>query len=154
MSAEVGIDSGELEKLVSKLDTLEKDFPARRRDFVESVGRKLYQALRSRMGGGKVAGWQGVFYGSKGGWAAIRPHAKVYQETKTGKRYAVGYITGAIEGGHKVRDPSGTAKRYRPAIRVGRNVPGKYYYRDTRAGMEQMVLQEAQALVEQMAREV
>lgn len=37
-------------------------------------------------------------YGNEGGYVAVRAKADTYQTTKSGKRYAVGYVTNAIEG--------------------------------------------------------
>ena len=54
---------------------------------------------------------------------AVRAKAKTYLGG-----YAAGYITNALEGGHKVRQPSAAGSRSRAKTD---RVPGKYMYRDT-----------------------
>ena len=56
----------------------------------------------------------------------MRPKAKTWTETnRSGKRYAVGYVTNAITSGH--RTPSGGY------------VPGKGFYADANAGARAIV---------------
>ena len=59
--------------------------------------------------------------GSGGGYTAVRPAAKTYD--RAGK--AVGYVTNAIVGGHRVRTGRGPSR-----ARMQR-VPGKWMYRGT-----------------------
>ena len=55
-----------------------------------------------------MANVQEVYTGDGGGYAAVR--AKADTELRG---YAAGYITNALENGHKVRGPSNDAKRKR-----------------------------------------
>ncbi len=113
----VTVDTSGLDRLMESWDALVKQFPEKKRGLLEQVGARLLQAVQTGIGGtGKVAGWQAPHMGSGGGYVAVRPKAETYQTTKSGKRYAVGYITNAIEGGHRHGGPRGGGKgyRYRP----------------------------------------
>ena len=141
MATSVGTE--DLDRLLQSWDHLLKQFPASKRKLLESLGEELLSDVRGRIGGtGKVAGWQAPHQGSGGGYVAVRPLADTYQTTKSGKRYAVGYVTNAIEGGHKHGRPrGGTAKGYR--YRRGRMhiaaVPGRWFYQDAREALQRGV---------------
>ena len=62
-----------------------------------------------------------------------------------GKRYAVGYITNAFEGGHKIRKPQG-GKGYRPRIKVAA-VPGRWSYDAVRRQLAGMSQEDVDALM-------
>jgi len=110
----------QLEILADRFDKSAEMFPEIRREALEKAGRELLPALRGRIGGhGKVQNWQDVYMGSRGGYAAVRPKAKTFAETKReGRQYAVGAVTTAIEHGHKTRGGAG-------------RVPGKHFYLST-----------------------
>ena len=115
------------------------------------VGQELLTQVRQEIGGkGKVAGWQDIHMGSKGGYVAVRARAKEYQTTKSGKRYAVGYVTNAIEGGHRTggRRPGRKAEgyRYRPRIHKAA-VPGKWTYKMVRGQLDAITQQELDQLL-------
>ena len=98
----VTVDTSGLDRLMESWDALVKQFPEKKRGLLEQIGARLLQEVRTGIGGtGKVSGWQAPHMGSGGGYVAVRPKAETYQTTKSGKRYAVGYITNAIEGGHR-----------------------------------------------------
>lgn len=103
-----------------------------RRSVLEEAGEEVLRAVRGRIGGhGKVQRWQAVHLGSGGGYAAVRAVARM----DDGHGRAAGAVTNAIESGHKVREPSGRAARYRPRRRMDR-VPGKYMYAESRGDLE------------------
>ena len=123
------------------------------------VGEELLSMVRQSAGThmnaarGRVASWQRAYTGTHGGYVAVRAAADTYIYTKSGKKYAVGYVTNAVENGHRVRLPSGTAARYKPRIRTAGRVPGRYFYRDVQnqtASLEQ----KAKTLVEEKLKEV
>ena len=96
-----------LDRILASWDALQRDFPAMKRELLEELGRELLSRVQGKIPGtGTVRGWQERYIGSKNGYVAIRPKAKTYQTTAGGKRYAVGHVTNAIEGGHKHRGPS------------------------------------------------
>ncbi len=75
-----------------------KKVPEERRDMFEEIAEELLQAVCGRIGGvGKVQSWQDAYVGSGGGYAAVRPVADAYDA----HGYAVGYVTNAINSGHK-----------------------------------------------------
>ena len=112
----------ELEILARQLEDSCETLQEVRRSALEKAGDKLLRAVRSRIGGtGKVQSWQERHMGSGGGYTAVRPAAKTYDRAGD----AVGYVTNAIEGGHRVRTGSGPSR-----ARMQR-VPGKWMYRST-----------------------
>lgn len=156
---EIRIDKSELERLISKLDAAPEMLRAAKQKAFAAAAPKLKQAVDAQIGGtGKVRSWQGQFVGSKGGYAAVRPKAKTYIETK-GKRpsrggpkkYAVGYVTNAINSGHRFPDPSGKARRYKARIKSGQmNVPGRQFYEAAEAQVSHV----AQEAGEQIIRDL
>lgn len=90
-----------------------------------------------------------LMVGSGGGYVAVRPKAETYQTTKSGKQYAVGYITNAIEGGYRHGGPRGGGKgyRYRPRYQTAA-VPGRFFYEAARAHLAGMGQEEADRLVQ------
>ena len=101
------VDTSGLDRLVESWDRLLKQFPDGKRKALEQMWRYLLLGVQRKIGGsGKVAGWQAPHMGTKGGYVAVRAKADTYQTTKSGKRYAVGYVTNAIEGGTPPRRPT------------------------------------------------
>lgn len=148
---EIQIDKSELERLISKLDAAPEVLREVKRRAIAAAAPKLKQAVDAQIGGtGKVRSWQGQFVGSKGGYAAVRPKAKTYTDpTKRGKRYAVGYVTNAINSGHRFPTPSGKVKRYKPRIKSGRmNVPGRQFYEAAEAQLSQVTQEAGEQIVQ------
>ena len=143
------VDTTGLDRLVESWDALVQRFPQEKRSALAEMGADLLRKVRGEIGGtGKVAGWQAPHMGSGGGYVAVRVKANTYQVTKSGKRYAVGYITSAIEGGHKIRKPQG-GKGYRSRVKVAA-VPGRWAYDAVRrqlAGMNQEDVDALMALI-------
>lgn len=140
------VDTTSLERLVESWDALVQRFPREKRAALEAMGTELLQQVRGEIGGtGKVAGWQVPHMGSGGGYVAVRAKENTYQVTKSGKRYAVGYISKAVEGGHKIRKPQG-GKGYRPRIKVAA-VPGRWSYDAVRRQLAGMSQEDVDALM-------
>ena len=140
------------DKLEQSWTSLLKTFPAEKRKVLQEIGAELLQQVRREIGGeGKVAGWQETHMGSGGGYVAVRARANTYQTTKSGKRYAVGYITNAIEGGHRTAGRhSGTKSkgyRYRPRNKVAA-VPGKWFYADVRERLDALTQDDLRKLMQ------
>ena len=138
----------DLEEIARRLEGSVARLGEVRRRVLEDAGGQALSAVQAKIGGsGKVQDWQSVYLGSRGGYAAVRPKAGTY--TGTGRRlYPVGYVTNAIENGHRVRPASGTAKRSRPSRAAVSFVPGKHMYLTTTTG------QIAAAAAEQIEREM
>ena len=127
------LDMKELDK---RLDELLKRLPEERRRLHEEladmakteVDRKIGERLSE---GQRVKEWQDKFVGSKGGYAAVRAKAKTYAGKNV--KYAVGYITNAIESGHNIRTASGKAKKARKSRAKMSWVPGRHFYLSARS---------------------
>lgn len=149
------IDVSDLDRLLASWDKLLKEFPGSKRDVLERMGQRLLAQVKKEIGGtGTVQGWQERYVGSKNGYVAVRPKAKTYKTTAGGKKYAVGYVTNAIEGGHKHRKPSQVKKdgyKYRARIHVAA-VPGKHFYAAVRARPESVVQDELKQLAAEVAQ--
>ena len=137
----------DLDRLMEGWDELVRRFPGEKRALLERLGPKMLQAVRQQIGGsGKVAGWQAPYMGSGGGYTGVRARADTYQTTKGGKRYAVGYITNRIEGGHRISKPRG-GKNYTSRVQVAA-VPGLWFYDAVRQGLPSMAQGEISDLLE------
>ena len=142
------VDTSGLDKLLESWDILLRQFPDAKRRILARIGPEMLERVRREIGGeGKVAGWQSLHYGSGGGYAAVRPARDVYQATKSGKRYSVGYITNAIEQGHRVpaRRDWNTPRRGRSKLAA---VPGRWFYAAVRQMLPDMAEAEVRALTE------
>lgn len=149
MVQEIKLDQNELDRLVEKLEQAPDILKDAKRQAFEMAAPKMKAALDSEIGGtGKVQRWQGQYVGSKGGYAAVRPLKDTYTEAtkKKSNRYAVGYVTNAINSGHRFPAPSGRPG-YKPRIYSGRqNVAGKQFYEAAEAKLPEI----AQAAAEQV----
>ena len=145
------VDASDLTRLDAKLaDAIDRSKEIRR-EMLTDVGEQLLAQVRQKIGGtGKVQRWQHTHLGTGGGYVAVRAKAKTYQVTKSGKRYAVGYITIAIEGGHKHGGRRGSSKkgyRYRARYKTAA-VPGKWFYQAVRQDVANMSQAEVDDLMQ------
>lgn len=146
-----------LDRILSRWDELLKTFPAAKAELLGRLGRELLEEIRRRIGGrGTVQGWQEQYQGSKNGYAAVRPRAKTYQATrKKSDAYAVGYVTNAIENGHRVRHPQPSGRDGYHYTR-GRNTTaaaaGRHFYSDVRSRLGQFGQAELARFAEEIAR--
>lgn len=152
---ETRIDHSELDRLVEKLAQAPQVLKEAKRQAFETAAPKLKATVASEIGGsGKVQDWQGAYVGSKGGYAAVRPKKNTYIETKGKqkhfragpKKYAVGYVTNAINNGH--RSPRNTWG-YRTN---GRVVAGKQFYQRAQIQAEQVAQETGQQIVDALVR--
>ena len=155
MSSIQSVDFSDLDRLIERWDTLLKRFPSSKRAVLERMGQRLLAHVKTQIGGtGTVQGWQERYVGSKNGYVAVRPKADTYKTTAGGKQYAVGYVTNAIENGHRHRKPSQVKRdgySYRARIHVAA-VPGKHFYAAVRARAESAVEDELKRLAAEVAR--
>ena len=147
----VEIDASGLDRLVESWDRLVKQFPEEKRKMLERLGPRMLELIRQNIGGGgTVAGWQEMYMGSRGGYVAVRPRAKQYKRTKGGKEYAVGYVTNAIERGHRHggrRVPDHKGYKYRGRITTPA-VPGRWFYAAARRELPNMAESEIRRLLD------
>lgn len=147
----IQVDASELTELERRLSESPKVIKAARRAAFEAAAPKLKQSVDSAIdGSGKVQSWQGPRVGSKGGYAATSPRAKTSY-----KGYSVGYITNAINSGHRFPTPSGKDPNYKPRIASGKQkVAGKFFYQkaelQTKAIAQEAVAQAAEALAKHL----
>lgn len=143
----------DIDRLLKSWDRLLAEFPQEKAALLEDLGEQLLQEVQQRIQGtGTVQGWQSYYLGSKKGYVAVRAKAETYKRTAGGKQYSVGYVTNAIENGHRHRRP-GSVKRkgytYRPRIKQP-SVSGLHFYAQVRGRMERM----GQAELERLVREL
>lgn len=151
------IDAKDLDALAELLAKSPEVVQNARRQAMEQAASKLKQTLDAGIGGtGKVRGWQDQTVGSRGGYAAIHPRAKTYtQPSRSGTRYAVGYVTNAVNNGHLF---PGAAKRqtwretqakqlFAQRIGSGR-VPGKEFYQAAQEKAPEIAKQAAEQVVQ------
>lgn len=133
------VEFRDIDRLLESWDRLLADFPDEKTALLDELGQRLLQEVRQRIQGtGTVQGWQGYYLGDKKGYVAVRAKAKAYKRTKGGKQYALGYVTNAIESGHRHRRPSPERRDgyyYRPRIKT-LAVAGRHFYAQVRGSLE------------------
>ena len=141
------------DRIGAAFDKILREFPERRRELHERVGRAVQRELQQQIASsgvndssGKVRRWQAVHVGSGGGYAAVRP-----EKGKTGAD-SPGAITNYLEGGHRSASPRG-GKNYRPRLRVS-YVSGYHFYVNTSMRAESIAIGEAEAWADEIAREL
>jgi len=128
-----------LRSLCVKYDEILRRLPRARGEMYEEIGRAVKAEVRERIGGtGKVQSWQERYVGSKGGYAAVRPKKDTYQSTKKGTRYAVGYVTNAIENGRRTAG--------------GGRVEGKRFYAGASSRAEAIAARSAERFLSELKR--
>lgn len=145
------LDKADLERLAADFNALLHDYPEWRREMYEEMAQAVLEDVQSGFGNGDVAGWQDKAVGSGGGYAAVRPKKETF--TQNGKkRYAVGYVTNAIENGHKQEKG-----RYVPALEkklTADRVAGKGVYAGARQRTEQIAYQAAERFVKKIQQKL
>lgn len=132
---EAHIDHSELDRLVENLTQAPQVLTEAKRKAFEAAAPKLQKIVQDEIGGsGRVRNWQEAYVGSGGGYAAARPRAETYAESRglqtypaprkerPKPRYAVGYITNAITSGH------GPPRNRAGYCSSGKRVAGKHFY--------------------------
>lgn len=93
---------------------------------------------------GRVKRWQNPHVGSGRGYVAVRADSvEVAAGYRDRQRLNAGALTNFLSSGHKVRGPSGRAKRYQPRARMTR-VRGLDFYSKAKAESEKIAVQEAE----------
>lgn len=145
------IDCSEVARLVEKLTKAPQVLKEAKRQAFESAAPRLLSAVQFEIGGsGRVRSWQEKYVGSKGGYAAARPKAETYLETKGKqkgfragpKKYAVGYVTNAINNGHR------SPKNQRGHRTSGKVTAGKPFYQRAQKAADQVAQDTAEQIVQ------
>lgn len=144
-----------IDQILERWDQLLRDYPKAKQELLERLGQALLEDVQKEIGGEHVRGWQEWHRGSKNGYAAVRPAAKKWQRTQSGRQYAVGYVTNAIENGHRARRPQPTGRDGYHYTR-GRNktaaVAGRHFYAAVRSRMGRMGEAELARLADEIAK--
>jgi hypothetical protein len=143
--------------LEARWKELIQEIPELKRATFEDLGPDLLSEVRRQIGGsGKVQSWQEARVGSRGGYAAVRPKAKTYYASREGgKQYAVGYITNAINSGHKQVPgrfvPTGENEGFRTKKEW---VPSRHFYEDAATNAEALIHRAVESLERRMKEAV
>ena len=158
-----------LEELDRRFASAMKERPELRRQMHTEVSKELqYEVLdqidrvgigqsRGRAGNanrpsGGLRDWQGRYVGTGGGYAAVRPIGKA-DGGGTGRNSA-GAITNYLERGHKVRRPTGKAKRQRKSRGKVGYARGYYFYTAARSRSQQVAIAAANAYAQRMLERI
>lgn len=136
-----------LYRVVKALEATPDVIRQARAEVMEEMGQELLSDVQRRIGGnGRVAGVQEYRVGSGKGYVAVRAKSDTELDG-----YAAGYVTNALEGGHPVRQSSGSAKQKRQSRAKTDAVPGKYMYRDVRETRAELFAQVGAKRIEDAA---
>ncbi len=136
-----------LDRVVKALENMPGVIREARAEVMEEMGQELLGAVQQRIGGtGRVAGVQEYRVGSGKGYVAVRAKSDTELDG-----YAAGYVTNALEGGHPVRQPSGSAKQKRRSRAKLSTVPGKRMYLQTQRNEATQLAEEAAQRIEEAA---
>ena len=155
----MSIDMKGLDELDRRFAEALKERPELRKQMHEEVALALQTEVRGQMAKtgiarrtGRLEGWQKNYVGTGGGYAAVRAIGKA-DGGGTGPNSA-GAITNYLESGHKVRPPSGKAKRPRKSRRKKAFVTGRYFYAAARGQAQQVALAAANRYAERIAERI
>lgn len=148
---EVNVDASEVKRLAELLEQSPQVIETAKKEAIAAAAPKMKAIVDEEIGGtGKVRSWQGQYVGSKGLYAAVRPKKETYIETKGKqkgfragpKKYAVGYVTNAINSGHRTpRDKWGhRTSAYK--------IQGKQFYQRAQAQAGQVAQETGEQIVQ------
>lgn len=135
---EVNIDASEVKCLADRFLQAPQVLKEAKRQALEDAAPKLKEVVDREIGGtGKVQSWQEKYVGSKGGYAAVRPKKETWTKAtqKKGNYYAVGYVTNAINSGH--RSP-----------RARKPIAGKQFYQRAQAQAERIAQEAGEQIIQ------
>lgn len=138
--------------LDARLDSILHGAKDKRREIHEKIGTKMKAEVDRQIGNkindshGKIRSWQNKFTGSGGGYSAVRAI-----KGKNERGYAYGYITNALENGHRVRVSrrpgyKSTSKRFR--------VVGYGFYKAARTQSKRLAYQGSDELARWVKRQL
>lgn len=140
-----------------------KEFPEKRAAAVKMAGEIALSrvanniAVRINSSSGKVAKWQHIRLGSKGGFSVVEAvggeDAKaVAPFLPSSGNGSPGAITNAIECGHKIRKPKESGRKgYRARIKRS-SVDGRWFYRATEADVSRIAMEAAEKVCGELAK--
>lgn len=141
-----------LENLERDLNDLLNEIPSAKKELHDKIADIIKKEVDKEIltsgindSTGKIKGWQEAVVGSRGGYAAV--HAESGQ---TGSN-SPGAITNYLENGHRIREPKGNAKYYRPRIKKP-YVDGYHFYKSASHNVESKAIAEAENFVEELKK--
>ncbi len=146
MSTEFRIDFEEITQNSDAFSEIIREWKKARAETTERLSESMKRTVDSQIAAsgvndsrGTVRAWQQSRIGSGKGYAAVSP-------VKGGSRgNSPGAITNYLESSHKVRSPSGRAKRYKPRIKRMQTRAFRFYY-SAGQGLEADIAAEEQKL--------
>lgn len=126
------IETGGFDELDEYFEDIVQNFPQKKAAFMAEAGEILRQSVTGNIASavndssGHVQGWQKLYFGTGGGYAAVRAIGTA-DGGESGKN-GPGAITNYLEGGHKPRPASGKAKRIRRGRAKLAYVDGRHFY--------------------------
>lgn len=144
---EVHVDPSEITRLVERLEQAPQVLAKAKRQAFTEAAPKLKAAVDAEIGGsGRVRSWQEKYVGSGGGYAAVRPRAKTFAEDRKGQptKYAVGYVTRAINNGR-------LSRRDEFGFGHSKAVGGKLFYQRAQEQAETVAQEAAGEIVQALA---
>lgn len=130
------------------------DFPDKRRELHEDMKEMLKREVDSSIStslndnNGLVKSWQEARAGSGGGYAAISAKRNTFHS-----EYAVGYITNALENGHRIRPPKRQSKYYRSRVKQAR-VEGRSFYQKSVSNAISKAIDMTRQMVDELTNEM
>lgn len=137
-------------------DTITK-MPDLKQQMLQEIGDRVRSAVRHSVEPsgihdpkGRIKYFQQQYIGSGKGYTAVRSEStKVPAGYKHTQVLNAGALTNFLASGHKVRPPSGRAKRYVPHARMTR-VRGHDFYKMAQDEAEKIAVQEAEAFLRRL----
>lgn len=135
-----------------------RQIPGLKEQILEKAGEDIRDAVRQSIDRsglndqrGRVKTWQNPHIGSGKGYVAVRSDSVEVESGGGGKgKLNAGALTNYLTSGHKVRGPSGRAKRYVPRARMTK-VPGLGFYKNAAGDADQIAVQAAEEFLEQIS---
>ncbi|WP_370781969.1 hypothetical protein [Eubacterium ventriosum] len=143
-----------LNELDDMFNEILNDFPDKRRELHEDIKQMLKREVDSSISGslndnnGLVKSWQEARAGSGGGYAAISAKRNTFHNG-----YAVGYITNALENGHRIRPPRRQSKYYRSRVKQAR-VEGRSFYQKSVSNAISKAIDMTRQMVDELTNEM
>ena len=144
-----------LRELDNDFERALRELPGARRQMHEEIGAAVLQDVRANIDAsgikdarGRVKAYQEHFTGTGGGYAAVRA---VRGTGPHGYNDSPGAITNYLENGHKIRQPSETAKRRRKGRAKRPYVDGFGFYAAAEANAEAVALKAAEDFAAKVA---
>lgn len=157
------VDTGDWKTFWERWRDTVAQIPGLKEQMLETIGERIRaevtndvepSGIKDRRG--RVKLWQQWFIGSKKGYTAVRAVSEDvpagYRKRTTGIPMGTmnaGALTNFLVSGHRVRGPSGRAKRYQPRARMTR-IKGHDFYTKAQAEAEKIAMQEAEAMLREL----